>query len=277
VSGYAELIKIISETPNTQVLLSGFGSTDAEITNEIEKKLQIPCVNIVNKTSLQELIAAITLVKAMIGTDTGPTHIAAALNIPVLCISPTKFVKSLRWGPWGTKNRIVGFPEQCDFVCNPYKCSRPDCLDAIKAKEVHDNLQALLEEDEDSAPKHHWFKKSCTVMVYVSDISKVTSANALIQRLKTDEIRFEVVAKTQSIATLLNHSDYLMSSFSPFFFKNIIVRDINIIHHIGKESLWLRFLRQIIAPHIYCPPIIVYDIPESKQKLIEYYIEGFKK
>jgi ADP-heptose:LPS heptosyltransferase len=275
--GYAAFIHQITQNSDQQVLLSGFGKKDAEIVHNIETLSKTKCVNIVNKTTLQELISAITLLKMMVGTDTGPTHIAAALNVPVLCVSPTKFVKSLRWGPWGTPNRIVGFPERCDFVCNPHTCTKNDCLDAISAKEVYDEAQYLLSVKEHSDPKIHWFKKSCTVMVYVSDVKQVKTANSLIERLKKEGIRFSVFATTQKISTRLDQIDILLSAFSPSFFKEVIVRDINIIHHIGKRSIWLRILRQLVAPYIYCPPIIVYDVPDSSQLLSTYYMAGFKK
>ena len=80
------------------------------------------CFNLAGKTSVKQLKSLIKHAELVIGTDTGPTHMAAAFSRPVVSISPTKYVKPLRWGPFQSPHAIVGKPQNCSLVCNPHHC-----------------------------------------------------------------------------------------------------------------------------------------------------------
>jgi heptosyltransferase I len=104
-------------------------------------------VSLAGKTSLKELIAVMRKAKFVISNDSGPTHIAAALGIPVFAIfGPTD---PLRTGPYGKGHTIIRAAIPCapcfKKICEDVKCLKELSVDKvfgiIKAKEYwHDHF-----------------------------------------------------------------------------------------------------------------------------------------
>jgi len=80
--GYAEIADIISDKYGMQVVLTGGNSQlEKETANEILslcKKTQ--AINLVASTSIDELVATLHLADIVLAPDTGPVHIASALE-----------------------------------------------------------------------------------------------------------------------------------------------------------------------------------------------------
>lgn len=90
--------------------------------------------------SIGELIALTRRAKLLIGGDTGPLHLAAALNIPVVAIfGPTDPARN---GPYGTKSIVLRNPASRTSLSHT---SMPDTgLSAITAMEVIAAARHLL-------------------------------------------------------------------------------------------------------------------------------------
>jgi len=108
------------------------------IANEI-KQLSFN-VKVLEKLSLDRLISLISQVDLVIGPDTGPTHMAWALNIPsVTLFGPTSgyrhtYITSI--------NKII----ESDSVVNPYKINYDDnSIKNIKVREISNLVHELLE------------------------------------------------------------------------------------------------------------------------------------
>lgn len=87
---------------------------------------QIPgAIDVTGKTSLRQLVALLERAQLVIGNDTGPTHIAAALRRPLVTLfGPTNAARN---GPWGRMDGVV----QLDIPCSPCysrQCSHQSCL-----------------------------------------------------------------------------------------------------------------------------------------------------
>lgn len=87
-----------------------------------------------------ELTQAVSLIKKsslFIGNASGPMHIAAALNVPVVAIfgvvNPLDSYQE--WGPWGEGHIVVSKNLQCPD-CHPSDCKTFDCLGLISTDEV---------------------------------------------------------------------------------------------------------------------------------------------
>lgn len=113
--------------------------------NEIEKKMaesiksMAPNVNICGKLSIDYLVSLISQVNLVIGPDTGPTHMAWALNIPSITIfGPTPGYRN----SFETKiNRII----ESESYVNPYKINSNDCsIENIKVAEISSLSKKLL-------------------------------------------------------------------------------------------------------------------------------------
>ncbi|MFC1770929.1 glycosyltransferase family 9 protein [Candidatus Margulisiibacteriota bacterium] len=228
---YAELIDLVHRKTSFQVVLTGSGNKDSQLNDKIISSAQTEIIDLTNKTDLDTLMCLIRNCSAFIGTDTGPTHIAAALKIPVLIISPTKFVKSLRWGPWLTRNRIIGEPASCPYVCYPYLCERCICLDSIDPQNVFQKLVELIpvnkagttskEKAEDKKradnnlsikqallkQKRDWLASSVNIGFYISNpLNKhFDNLKNYLQILTERKINFFLICRKKAIAVALKN------------------------------------------------------------------------
>ena len=102
-------------------------------------KILAPNVNICGKLSIDYLISLMSQVNLVIGPDTGPTHMAWALNIPSITLFGStpgyrnSFVTNI--------NRII----ESDSTVNPYKINRNDySINNIKVAEIYNLTKKLL-------------------------------------------------------------------------------------------------------------------------------------
>jgi heptosyltransferase I len=103
-------------------------------------KAQAPRVNICEKLSIDSLISLISQVDLVIGPDTGPTHIAWAVNIASITLyGPTPGYRN----SYVTKiNRII----ESKSKVNPYKIDKKDnSIQEINVNEVSQVAKELLE------------------------------------------------------------------------------------------------------------------------------------
>jgi len=107
-----------------------------------------PCVDLVGRADIVALAAVFTRLALLITPDTGPMHLAAVLDVPLVAVfgpsSPD------RWGPLAARCRIV----RTDLPCSP--CNRirtpparcvghtPDCLEAVSTEAVLRAARELL-------------------------------------------------------------------------------------------------------------------------------------
>ena len=118
-------------------ILSG-NSEEKELAMKI--KIQSPNVNVLEKLSLNSLISLISQVDLVIGSDTGPTHMAWALCIPSITL----------FGPTpGKRNTFVTninrFLES-DSKVNPYKINKNDfSIKNIKVTDIVKISHELLD------------------------------------------------------------------------------------------------------------------------------------
>ena len=108
------------------------------IANEIKQLSSI--VEVLEELSLDGLISLISQVDLVIGPDTGPTHMAWALNIPsVTLFGPTP-------GYRNTYNTSINKIIESDSVVNPNKINKNDfSIKNIKVSEISKLVLELLE------------------------------------------------------------------------------------------------------------------------------------
>jgi lipopolysaccharide heptosyltransferase II len=101
-------------------------------------------LNLVGQTSLRELVALIDRAAVVIANDSGPMHIAAAMDKPLVTIfGPTN---PTRTGPYRREPSVV----RVDIPCSPCysrKCSHTSCMnwiqvDAVLAQIRHELAQS---------------------------------------------------------------------------------------------------------------------------------------
>ncbi|MFK5915620.1 MAG: glycosyltransferase family 9 protein [Woeseiaceae bacterium] len=103
-------------------------------------KLAKNIISLVGKTTFPELIGLINHADSLVVTDTGPAHIAAAVDTPVYAlIGPTNFKRT---GPYQTKTNkvtIVSSHVSCSPCYHTEKmrtCQDNKCMKEIKPKQI---------------------------------------------------------------------------------------------------------------------------------------------
>ncbi|MGH7177202.1 MAG: lipopolysaccharide heptosyltransferase I [Tepidisphaeraceae bacterium] len=96
--------------------------------------VQIPgAVNLAGRTTLRQLVALLERADLVIANDSGPMHIAAALNRPLVTLfGPTN---PDRTGPWGRDDAVLRIDIPCS-PCYSRRCSHQSCLKWIGSEDV---------------------------------------------------------------------------------------------------------------------------------------------
>lgn len=138
---YAELVDWLYAQKLIPVVIGG-GVVDARLVEEINAQSEIPAVNLVNKTTLKQLAYIIKNAKVTVGGDTGPVHLAAGLNRPVVeLMGPTD---STRNGPYGQIENALEITASCKH-CWKRQCKlNKDCLSQIGVPTVIAKLEQIM-------------------------------------------------------------------------------------------------------------------------------------
>ena len=114
------------------------GESDIDIANIVIRNSGGNAISAAGKTTLKELIEIMRNAKFVVTNDSGPMHIAAALNVPVFAIfGPTN---PLRTGPYGKSHVIFRKGLECS-PCYKKKCKNIRCMDLISVKEIADVIR----------------------------------------------------------------------------------------------------------------------------------------
>ena len=110
----------------------------------IAERLGKSCVNLIGRTSLEEVVALVSRADMLITTDTGVMHIADAVGTPVVAVfGPTDPEKT---GPYSQRGRVVQAKGACDKMpCFERECKTMKCMGAVSGREVAERAAEVLE------------------------------------------------------------------------------------------------------------------------------------
>jgi heptosyltransferase-2/heptosyltransferase-3 len=146
-ASWAAVADRLAERPDTRIVLTG-GPGERELVGAVAAKLARPVLNAAGATTLGQLAALYARCALVLGSDSGPLHLAVAVGTPTLHlygpVSPTKF------GPWGDPARQMVL--RTTWPCAP--CDRLDwpasalqqhaCMGAITPDAVLHAVDSLL-------------------------------------------------------------------------------------------------------------------------------------
>jgi ADP-heptose:LPS heptosyltransferase len=128
---------LAARLPLKAVVVSG--PSDVHLAEKVSDLSKGNAVSIGGRTSLRELCSVIRGAKAMVCNDTGPMHITAAFNVPVVALFGP--ANPARTGPYGSIHQVVRKELDCSPCYRKKKCADWKCMEAIPVKEV---LYAVL-------------------------------------------------------------------------------------------------------------------------------------
>jgi heptosyltransferase-2 len=136
---FGELARRILDQGEAKVIL--IGSSDEEGLLEVVKKSVGEEIQIFSCDSIRKFVALLSRCKLLICNNSGPMHIAAALNVPtVSMIGPT--VTPL-WLPYGENNVVINKALPCS-PCNRAVCKEHGCMELISVDEVFEAVETQI-------------------------------------------------------------------------------------------------------------------------------------
>ena len=131
-----EFAKVANEIGKKKDIIIFGGPGEEEIAKDIQKHLTIKNYkNLCGKLSIKELCEYIGGLDLFITNDSGPMHIAAAFNVPIIAIfGPTDYKET---SPWSKNYKIISKNLECS-PCKKRECplKTHECMKSIKAQEV---------------------------------------------------------------------------------------------------------------------------------------------
>ena len=132
--GFAQVADRLVESVGCPVVVVG-SEAERGIAREMTSFMKSTPIVLTGETSLQELIAVISLCQLFISNDSGPMHLAAALKVPTIGIfGPTD---ERITAPWGEGHVVVSKQLDCR-PCQLVDCPTDhQCMKGITAEEVY--------------------------------------------------------------------------------------------------------------------------------------------
>ena len=143
---YALLADRLIEEACAAVILIG-SAAESDIAEEVRGRMKHEPIVMTGKTDLTKAVAILSQVDLLVTNDTGPAHIAAALNRPTLVIfGPTN---PLTTGPLSQHAEIVREPPDC-APCMLRDCPIDHrCMTAISPSQVFERAVTMLKANTD--------------------------------------------------------------------------------------------------------------------------------
>lgn len=139
-ANFTTVARDLAERVGARVLIFG-GPGEESIAGEILKPLNGTAVNLAGRLSLDELPYFLSRCDLLVTNDSGPMHIAAALQVPVVAIFGPEDPIVFRPYTSPERSRVLQQPVICR-PCRQVGCAHPICLESITPSDV---LAASLE------------------------------------------------------------------------------------------------------------------------------------
>jgi len=137
---FAILANRIHKELSCTVIFTGGRDDRSRVVEIIDRMDEMP-INLTGQTSLKELAYLYSRCRLMISTDTGPMHMAAAMDCPVVALfGPTA---PWRTGPYGKGHRVVRGEAECS-PCFKKRCDHMTCMREITAERAFESVKQLL-------------------------------------------------------------------------------------------------------------------------------------
>lgn len=149
-TGYGEVAHHLVQKGFTVVICGG----PTELEQKLAKMIQANCpeslVNMVGKTSLQQLLACLKLAHFVIAPDTGPAHMAVTVGTPVIGLYAHS--NPQRTGPYSSQHYVVSYYQQAiqaqhhqPIAKLPWGIrAKGELMDNIKIEQVQDKVRQLI-------------------------------------------------------------------------------------------------------------------------------------
>jgi heptosyltransferase-1 len=139
--GFAAVADAVQDRYGGTIVFTG-SAADRPAVDRIRGRMRRGSTDLAGSTSLKQLAALFATCDLLISTDTGPMHLAAAVDTPVVALfGPTA---PWRTGPFGSGHQVVRAPLRCG-PCFKRRCHKGGCMSTITAAQVLKGVDRILQ------------------------------------------------------------------------------------------------------------------------------------
>lgn len=136
---FAEIANRLIKNFNSCIMLFN-GPGEEKIAEKIKNLMKVPPICMQN-ISIRKMSALIEKCSLFICNDSGPMHIASALNVPTVAIFGS--TDHVRWQPYNDKAVIVRRNMEC-WPCSAHKCKRDfECTKLLSVEDVWEAIKGI--------------------------------------------------------------------------------------------------------------------------------------
>ena len=145
---FAQVADTLAQKYQSTIVLTG-GPAEIEIGQDIQAFMQQDCMNLIGTTSVRQMMAVLASSRMLITNDSGPMHVAAAFDVPIVAIfGPTDHTTT---SPASTRVKIVRKDMDC-APCLLRQCPTDHrCMKAITPDDVISAAVELLNEADEGS------------------------------------------------------------------------------------------------------------------------------
>ncbi|MGR5094921.1 glycosyltransferase family 9 protein [Vibrio maritimus] len=137
--GYVDVINHATKLDWNVIIAGSPARIELELGEEIEARLTTPITNLIGKSSLLQMLALLDHADLVIAPDTGPCHMANAMNTPVIGLYAHH--NPMRTGPYNYQNYVVSVYEEA-IMAETGKSSRElEWRTRVKDKQAMQRIQ----------------------------------------------------------------------------------------------------------------------------------------
>lgn len=127
-----------------RVIVTGI-ATEEHLVQKVVAWSEKTAIPLIGRLSLKELAALLRLGDVFVSNSTGPLHIAAAVDTPVVGLyPPIRQCSPQRWGPWTEKKIVFVADNKVCARCQGTECQGDTCMDQITVAQVAEAVQQLV-------------------------------------------------------------------------------------------------------------------------------------
>jgi heptosyltransferase-2 len=144
---FAAVADTIADKTSMRILLIG-APNEAWIAEEVAAGMRTQPLNLAGKTSVRQLMALLSQCRLLITNDSGPMHVAATFDVPIVAIFGS--TDHTTTSPLSPACRIVRKPTHC-APCLKTDCPTDHrCMTAVSVADVLNAARDLLEKNEEA-------------------------------------------------------------------------------------------------------------------------------
>jgi lipopolysaccharide heptosyltransferase I len=138
--------QLAANLPLPSVVISS--PADSHIVEKVVAASNGNAINLAGQTGLKELVSLIAKARFFICNDTGPMHIAAALDVPVFALFGP--ANPIRTGPYGKSHTIIQEPLPCSPCYAQKPCTKHNwrCMNDLTVEKVLHTIQVVRRKTE---------------------------------------------------------------------------------------------------------------------------------